>query len=895
MATDVTRTSYDPARRYTGVVVQQGRISLDAEANEQAAITADERLREANDVIGPAGTPDDGYALSAGPGFDLTVGPGTMYVGGTRVHLDAPVRYGAQSEWLDADGDPRFTPVPQDAPDREQVLLELAEFAVSPTEDAMLREPGLGGVDGAARLRIVQRVRRLPTESGHCATALAGAVQAWAEEGLVFDPDTMRLESAGRLRVGFSGAATAPDPCDPGTAGGYLGAENQTIRVQVSGVDPGTGTFDLLWGWDNASFLYRVSADHADPPTLTLGRSPVDTHHQPRPGQAVQVLRAAASLTASDGEAEGWAAALTGASAVLTAPYDPDTRRVPLPAPLPAGYLDPDRTPQLYLRVWEGLVHGITPGDPVVLPGTGVEVRLTVPAGLPVHLGDSWSFAVRPATPDGVLPGRLLRAPQPPDGPRLWACPLAVIDWPGGSFQLLEDCRRHFPALTALTSVQGCCTVTVTPAQARGGGLQRIVDEAARNRPAEGRRSRVTVCLRPGRYELDQPLVLTRKHSSLHLEGCGEGVVLTAARDAVERFGQGMIILVGAEDVRISGIGFGLPLVPPDEQGPDAWSGVSRSIGVRPVHTQGITVHRCAFTFPTAPTDRSLFGAAVFAGSMCGDLVVTDTVFDRRGRVEGHARHEIPEPPPARQGLVGVLVSPSLPRDGADVPALLTDVLLRDNLFRGLSGAIALTAVRSGVQRIENNRAHACHGGIFIVSLPPSDLERERARSGRASAVDVLIAALQYPLPDQFTDPGPAHRPELPPSLMIRSNRVDCVPAPDDEAQSSGPALLILEQRSPDTDRPWPRAALVHDNHLTARLRYPVAVLEDVHDISVTVTGNVVSNLHPRSGERRSLRVDGNRSSTVVSGNVLVGKAELPGGPFPWPLDLWLPLNSVES
>ena len=47
------------------------------------------------DVVGPAGTPDDGYAVGPASGTDLTIGAGTMYVGsmgGTQEQSDAETK-----------------------------------------------------------------------------------------------------------------------------------------------------------------------------------------------------------------------------------------------------------------------------------------------------------------------------------------------------------------------------------------------------------------------------------------------------------------------------------------------------------------------------------------------------------------------------------------------------------------------------------------------------------------------------------------------------------------------------------------------------------------------------------------------------------------------------------
>src|SRR5258705_227046 len=102
------------------------------------------------------------------------------------------------------------------------------------------RQPG-GGIQ-----------RRPPEHRRPLAAAVAEDVKHWKDEGLTFDAETMELRSNSRLLVSFDAAAEPDDPCEPASTGGYLGAENQVIRVQVAAVNE-DGTFDLLWGWDNAS------------------------------------------------------------------------------------------------------------------------------------------------------------------------------------------------------------------------------------------------------------------------------------------------------------------------------------------------------------------------------------------------------------------------------------------------------------------------------------------------------------------------------------------------------------------------------------------------------------------------------------------------------------------
>ena len=288
MATDVARLSFDPARLYRGVVPQQGRVSLEAEANEQRTIDTEEQRAEVIDIVGPVGTPDDGYAVSAGTGFELTIGPGTMYVGGWRVELGEKMGDYHQPDWLDRGRGWRET-------GREHVLLKVIETDVTAVEDPALYEVALGGPDGAARTRLLQRVERHETDGTTCAAAIAEDIKRWLQEGLRYDPATAALLSRSRLLVTWEADPAPPDPCEPTSTGGYLGAENQLLRVQLTRLGQ-NGRFDIVWGYDDASFLYRVTADTSTNPVLTLDRSPVDDFHRPRAGQAVQVLRATAEL-----------------------------------------------------------------------------------------------------------------------------------------------------------------------------------------------------------------------------------------------------------------------------------------------------------------------------------------------------------------------------------------------------------------------------------------------------------------------------------------------------------------------------------------------------------------------------------------------------------------------
>jgi len=109
VASDRARISFDSSRHWRGVVNQQGRVTLEADTNEATAIAVAERRAELIELVGPCGTPDDGYKVLPGPSGstagDLSIQAGTMYVGGERMVLEAAVDYETQQDWIDGAGD----------------------------------------------------------------------------------------------------------------------------------------------------------------------------------------------------------------------------------------------------------------------------------------------------------------------------------------------------------------------------------------------------------------------------------------------------------------------------------------------------------------------------------------------------------------------------------------------------------------------------------------------------------------------------------------------------------------------------------------------------------------------------------------------------------------------
>ena len=112
------------------------------------------------------------------------------------------------------------------------VALLATEQGVCAVEDQALREVALGGPDSAARARLMQQFLRLPLHGSTCADAARD--QRVALGGRRHDrsrhiPAALVRATAGRLRA----AGGQADPCTPAAPGGYLGADNQLVRVTV--------------------------------------------------------------------------------------------------------------------------------------------------------------------------------------------------------------------------------------------------------------------------------------------------------------------------------------------------------------------------------------------------------------------------------------------------------------------------------------------------------------------------------------------------------------------------------------------------------------------------------------------------------------------------------------
>jgi hypothetical protein len=91
MKGDFSRSTFDPKKHYTSVLMQQGRVQVDADWNEQQALHQYRIKTETEDVIGLCGVPEavGGFELSVlGNGLDLSISAGRIYVDGILCELE---------------------------------------------------------------------------------------------------------------------------------------------------------------------------------------------------------------------------------------------------------------------------------------------------------------------------------------------------------------------------------------------------------------------------------------------------------------------------------------------------------------------------------------------------------------------------------------------------------------------------------------------------------------------------------------------------------------------------------------------------------------------------------------------------------------------------------------
>lgn len=447
MKSDLSRLTFDPARHYKRVPLQQGRVQTDADANEQQAIAVHRVETEAVDLIGGCGGPihDAGFEITP-DGDDLRIGAGRYYVHGVLCENEAEVGYEEQPDypldpgWLATLADPPILSLPP-ADGVYLAYLDVWERHLTALEAPHIREVALGGPDTATRVQAVWQVKLHALEAGDPdpgdVTCLSD-IPSWS---------AATAPSTGELGARAEVSAPSDDPCIVEPGAGYRRLENQLYRVEVH---EGGERNEAVWKWDrdNGTILARLEAQSATLEEWTVSSVGRDEVLRFAPGDLVE-------LTDDSHELHGRPGTLVRVDSV-----EGNVITVDLASAIPAGgsvdMADFPDNPKV--RRWNGVLEGITNQDWQDLED-GVQVRLRGGAGddgrpRRYRTADWWTIPARTNTGDVEWPTendgwRLAR------GIRHDYCRLAVLSYADGTgWSEPEDCRTLFPPVTELTALR---------------------------------------------------------------------------------------------------------------------------------------------------------------------------------------------------------------------------------------------------------------------------------------------------------------------------------------------------------------------------------------------------------------------------------------------------------
>lgn len=461
MKSDISRNTFRPHRHYSRVVMQQGRVLLDADWNEQAAIFHHYLQTLAFDLIGPYGGPAANWGFRIFKGEtgspqvpeitkNFWIGPGRYYVDGLLCENERPRLY---APWDRMPGSNQGDYVAAELTGRKYlVYLDVSERHVTALEDDAIREVALGpqGPDTTTRVKIAWQVRTFELSATaftdfSCRNSVAGPGGPVHAEWVSLQ-NTLQPQNRGLMRAKADEPddISATNPCIISPDARYRGAENQLYRVEIhDGGARGDATFK--WSRENGSVAL---------PIRSISGNKVTLEHMGRDQRF--------SLQVDDWvEIEG-------------ANYENvDTEALPLLKVVEVNYVDmfvilsdePDTGDAgRVLRRWDQ-----KPGDPriggselrngavLIKEGTpGTEKWLTLEDGIQIEFqqlpsphiyrrGDYWLIPARTATGDVEWPGSLSEPESiPPHGVQHHYAPLAIIEMStDNAIQTVTDLRRQ--------------------------------------------------------------------------------------------------------------------------------------------------------------------------------------------------------------------------------------------------------------------------------------------------------------------------------------------------------------------------------------------------------------------------------------------------------------------
>ncbi len=467
MKGDFTRSTFKPEKHYSSVRMQQGRVQLDADWNEQADIVNHRIEIETRDIIGQTGAPisqPDEFknfkikSVASG----LEIASGCIYVDGILCINEqniTPVTATKQPylpddspivRYLDNDVIRNVT-LSNTPPGTYLVYLDVWRRHITASEDEDIREKALGGPDTATRTQTVWQVKLGKVKDDANCSQFGG--QVWS-------PET-ETKSTGKLSAQTKPPDISTDKCRVSSAAGYSGLENQLYRIEIH--DSGKeGAASFKWSRDNGSIIFPLKSisidDNLNQTTITLEHLGRDLYSSLNAGDWVEIVDDDYSLK-------------NDAKKLLKVVSPPSNNVIILD-----GIADPnvgkDSSKHPLLRRWDHKDVTLTDNASITLvlsPAGAIKIKekiwIELEEGLQIQFnnggyyrtGDYWLIPARTANADkqaGTIEWPYTD-PQPPHGIKHYYCPLALVSYDSvkKEWHLKNDCRRLFPVLTELTTI----------------------------------------------------------------------------------------------------------------------------------------------------------------------------------------------------------------------------------------------------------------------------------------------------------------------------------------------------------------------------------------------------------------------------------------------------------
>jgi len=497
MKGDFSRVTFNPKKHYNRVLMQQGRVQLDADWNEQQDINEHQIKTQIVDVVGPYGTPkgENGFLLehvSSGGKDDFVIHPGRIYVNGFLCELETgtpvvikinpdnhdkvtvdvgnvdglPFKDGQWVEFLDKDGETIMNEPPEGEQPSPQRLL------ITDVKNQTLTLSGNVPDETHALRRVVTyktqpylQIKKLPDDKSDYLAYL----DVWERTVTSLeDPDIREValngsDTAIRSQIVWQVKLESTEADDVEDAfNAYLDSEgnkflppvqmiakrsnssatmweNQLYRVEIHNCN---GAFK--WARDNASIVAQVQQKPVQPKSeednwqitiINEGRNSVSGFMDCPWVELTDETRTLA----------GQSGFMLKVNSVNGTTLTLDKSQ---------WNKDIDQLENSTVRRWDGYRSTkLCANEDFPLENEGIEIKFEKEGSEAYHTGDYWLIPSRTDAISGIEwpPGNRrapVPLPQPPLGIRHTYCPLALLTHSGEDWTVKEDGRPHFANLT---------------------------------------------------------------------------------------------------------------------------------------------------------------------------------------------------------------------------------------------------------------------------------------------------------------------------------------------------------------------------------------------------------------------------------------------------------------